>query len=248
MLTYIRTSDGAYASEWTNQTNQRANQTSEWTERTEWIWRIVLLDELNRFVNQVISSKSNNRIQIFLNQTNHHIGYSIKQNDVTKPHWIHTAQKRYYEQPITHKPTASDERTSNYGLTEQHQVNFFRIRWTAMCAWTTTDRIGWNKQITLSDSWQILWLTNKSRNTKKSIRFTNLNLIYKRELSDYANRNQRWESQKQTTSDLEGEQRMNGEWHPIYSKRIKSESRLANQTRIGQNIRDKASTEPSDIG
>lgn len=85
----------------------------------------MLLDELNRFVNQVISSKSNNRIQIFLNQTNHHIGYSIKQNDVTKLHLIHTAQKRYYEQPITHKPTASDERTSNYGLTEQHQVNFF---------------------------------------------------------------------------------------------------------------------------
>ena len=49
-------------------------------------------------------------------------------NDATKLHRIHTEHKRYYEQPITHEPTASDERTNNYGLTEQHQVNFFRIR------------------------------------------------------------------------------------------------------------------------
>ena len=163
-------------------------------------------------------------------------------------HRIHTAQKRYYEQPITHEPTASDERTNNYGLTEQHQVNFFRIRWTTMRAWTTTNRIGWNKQITLSERWQILLLTNESRNTNKCIRFTFLNLIYKRELSDYVNRNQPWESQKQTTSDLECEQIMNGEWHPIYQKRIESKSRLANQPRIWRNICDKASTEPSDIG
>ena len=162
-------------------------------------------------------------------------------NDVTKPHRIHTAQKRYYEQPIVHEPTASDERTNNYGLTEQHQVNFFRIRWITMRAWTTTDRIGWNNQITLSERWKILWLTNESRNTNKGIRFTNLNLIYKRELSDCANRNQQKESQKQTTSDLEGEQVNLAKLHPIYSKRIKSESRLANQTRIGRNICDKAS-------
>lgn len=167
MRTYIRTSDCAYASEWTNQTNQRPNQTSEWTERTEWIWRIVLLDEQNRFANQVISSESNNRIQIIMNQTNHHIGYYAMPNDVTKPHRIHAAHKRYYEQPIAHEPTASDERTNNYGLTEQHQVNFFRIRWTTMCAWTTTDRIGWNKQITLSERWQILWLTDESHNNKQ---------------------------------------------------------------------------------
>lgn len=88
-------------------------------------------------------------------------------NDVTKPHRIHTAQKRYYEQPITHEPTASDERTNNYGFDEQHQVNFFRIRWTTMREWTTTNRIGWNKQITLSERWQILWLTNESRNNKQ---------------------------------------------------------------------------------
>lgn len=225
-----------------NQTNLRVNQTSEWTERTEWIWRIVLLDELNRFMNQVILRESNNRIQIILNQTNHHIGYYATQNDVTKPHRIHTAQKRYYEQPITHEPTASDERTNNYGLDEQHQVNFFRIRWTTMREWTTTNRIGWNKQITLSERWQILWQTKESRNTNKGIRFTFLNLIYKCELSDCANRNRQWESQKQTTSDLEGEQWMNGEWHPIYQKRINSESRLANQTRIWRNICDKAST------
>ena len=37
-------------------------------------------------------------------------------------------KKRYCEQPITQEPTASDERTNNYGLTKQHQVNFFRIR------------------------------------------------------------------------------------------------------------------------
>lgn len=117
-----------------------------------------------------------------------------------------------------------------------------------MCAWTTTDRIGWNKQITLSERWQILWLANESRKTNKGIRFINLNLIYKRDLSDYVNRNQKRASQKQTTSDLEGEQRMNGEWHPIYSKRIKSERGLANQTRIWRNICDKASTEPSGIG
>lgn len=226
MLIHIRTSDCAYASEWTSQTNRRTNQTSEWTERTEWIWRIVLLGELNRFANQVISSESNNRTQIIPNHTNHHIGYYAIKNDVTKPHRICTAHKRYYEQPITHEPTASDERTSNYGLTEQHQVNFFRIRWTTMREWTTTNRIWWNKQITLSERWQILWLTNESRNTNKGIRFTNLNLIYKRELSDYVNRNQPWASQKQTTSDLEGEQIMNGEWHPIDSKRINSESRL----------------------
>ena len=89
------------------------------------------------------------------------------QNDVTKPHRICTAQKRYCEQPITQEPTASDERTNNYGLTEQHQVNFFRIRWTAMREWTTTDHIGWNKQITLSERWQILWLTDESRNNKQ---------------------------------------------------------------------------------
>ena len=87
-------------------------------------------------------------------------------NDVTKPHRIRTAQKRYCEQQITHEPTASDERTNNYGLYEQHQVNFFRIRWTTMREWTTTDRIGWNKQITLSERWQILWLTYESRNNK----------------------------------------------------------------------------------
>lgn len=88
-------------------------------------------------------------------------------NDVTKPHRICTEHKRYYEQPIAHEQTASDERTNNYGLDEQHQVNFFRIRWTTMRAWTTTDRIGWNKQITLSERWQILWMTNKSRNNKQ---------------------------------------------------------------------------------
>ena len=167
MRTHIRTSDCAYASEWTNQTNRWANQTSEWIERTEWIWPIVLLNELNRFVNQVISSESNNRIQIILNQTNHHIGYSAITNDDTKPHRICTSQKRYRKQPITHEPTASDERTNNYGLDEQHQVNFFRIRWTTMRAWTTTDLIGWNKQITLSERWQILWMTNESRNNKQ---------------------------------------------------------------------------------
>lgn len=37
-------------------------QTKRIGERTERILRIVLLDELNRFVNQVISSESNNRI------------------------------------------------------------------------------------------------------------------------------------------------------------------------------------------
>lgn len=99
--------------------------------------------------------------------TTHHIGYSAMPNDVTKQHRIHTAQRRYYEQPIAHEPTASDERTNNCGLVKQHQVNFFRIRWTTMCAWTTTDRIGWNKQITLSERWQILWLTNESHNTKQ---------------------------------------------------------------------------------
>ena len=163
-------------------------------------------------------------------------------------HRIHSAQKRYYEQPIAHEPTASDERTNNYGFDEQQQVNFFRIRWTTVREWTTTDRIGWNKQIMLSERWQILWLTNESRNTNKGIRFTNLNLIYKRELSDYVNRNQQWESQKQTTSDLEGEQIINGEWHRIYQKRINGKSRFANQPRIWRNICDKASTEPSSIG
>lgn len=169
-------------------------------------------------------------------------------NDVTKPHLICTAQKRYYEQPITQEPTASDERTNNYGLVKQHQVNFFRIRWTTMRAWTTTDRIGWNKQITLSERWQILWLTNESRNNNKGIRFTNLNLIYKRELSDYVNWNQQWERQKQTTSDLESEQVNLAQMHPIYSRRICSKQRLPNQPRIGQNICDKASTQPSGIG
>ena len=171
-----------------------------------------------------------------------HIGYSSMPNDVTKPHRIHTAQKRYYEQPIAHEPTASDERTNNYGFDEQHQVNFFRIRWTTMREWTTTDRNGWNKQITLSERWQILLLTNESCNTNKSIRFTFLNLIYKRELSDYVNRNQQWESQKQTTSDLKGEQVNLAKLHPIYPKRINGKSRFANQTRIWRNICDKAST------
>ena len=156
--------------------------------------------------------------------------------------------KRYCEQQIAHKPTASDEWTNNYGLNEQHQVNFFRIRWTAMCAWTTNDRIGWNKQITLSERWQILWLTNESRNTNKGIRFTFLNLIYKRKFSDYINWNQQWVSRKQTTSDLESEQVNLAKLHPIYSKRIKSKRRFANQASIGQNICDKASAEPSDIG
>ena len=129
------------------------------------------------------------QIGVGINKTSitHHIGYARH-------------KKRYCEQQIAHEPTASDERTNNYGLTEQHQVNFFRIRWTTMCAWTTTDRIGWNKQITLSKRWQILWLTNEG------IRFTFLNLIYKREFSDYVNWNQRWESRKPTTSDLESEQ------------------------------------------
>lgn len=163
-------------------------------------------------------------------------------NDVTKPHRICTEHKRYYEQPIAQEPTASDERTNNYGLDEQHQVNFFRIRWTTMRAWTTTDSIGWNKQITLSERCQILWLTNESSNTNKGIRFTFLNLIYKRELSDCINWNQQWESQKQTTSDLKGEQVNLAKLHPIYSRRIKSKSRLANQPSIGQNICDKAST------
>ena len=88
-------------------------------------------------------------------------------NDVTKPHRICTEQKRYCEQQITQEQNASDERTNNYGLVKQHQVNFFRIRWTTMRAWTTTDRIGWNKQITLSERWQILWLTNESRINKQ---------------------------------------------------------------------------------
>lgn len=88
------------------------------------------------------------------------------QNDVTKPHRICTEQKRYYEQPIANEPTASDERTNNYGLTEQHQVNFFRIRWNNVREWTTTNRIWWNKQITLSERWQILLLTDESRNNK----------------------------------------------------------------------------------
>ena len=194
------------------------------------------------FANQVILNESNNRVQIFLNQTSHHNGYSAMPNDVTKPHRIHTAQKRYWEQQITHEPTASDERTNNCGLVKQHQVNFFRIRWTTMRAWTTTNRIGWDKQITLSERWQILWLTNESRNTNKGIRFTFLNLIYKCEFSDYVNWNQQWESQKPTASDLESEQVNLAQMHPIYSKRIKSESRLVNQTSIGRNICDKAST------
>ena len=88
-------------------------------------------------------------------------------NDVTKPHRICTAQKRYCKQQIAHEPTASDERTNNYGLVKQHQVNFFRIRWNTMREWTTTDRIGWSKQISLSERWQILWLTNESRNNKQ---------------------------------------------------------------------------------
>ena len=58
----------------------------------------------------------------------HRIGYSAMQNDVAQPHRICTEQKRYCEQQIAHEPTASDERTNNYGLDEQHQVNFFRIR------------------------------------------------------------------------------------------------------------------------
>lgn len=70
------------------------------------------------------------QIGVGINKTSntHHIGYSAMTNDVTKPHRIHTAQKRYCKQPITHEPTASDERTNNYGLDEQQQVNFFRIR------------------------------------------------------------------------------------------------------------------------
>ena len=70
------------------------------------------------------------QIGVGINKTSntHHIGYPAMPNDVTKPQRICTEHKRYYEQPITHKPTASDERTNNYGLDEQHQVNFFRIR------------------------------------------------------------------------------------------------------------------------
>ena len=88
-------------------------------------------------------------------------------NDVVQPHRIHTEHKRYCEQQITHEPTASDERTNNYRFDEQHQVNFFCIRWTTMREWTTTERIGWNKKITLSERWKILWLTNESRNNKQ---------------------------------------------------------------------------------
>ena len=88
-------------------------------------------------------------------------------DDVVQPHRICTAQKRYCKQPITHEPTASDERTNNYGLTKKHQVNFFRIRWTAMREWTNADRIGWNKKITQSERWQILLLTDESRNNKQ---------------------------------------------------------------------------------
>lgn len=65
-----------------------------------------------------------------MNQTNHHIGYYAMPNDVTKPHRIGTAHKRYYEQPITHEPTASDERTNNCGFDRatssklfSHQMN-----------------------------------------------------------------------------------------------------------------------------
>lgn len=76
-------------------------------------------------------------------------------------------KKRYCEQQITYEPTASDERTNNYGLVKQHQVNFFRIRWTTMREWTATNHIGWNKQIALSERWQILWLTDESRNNKQ---------------------------------------------------------------------------------
>ena len=70
------------------------------------------------------------QIGVGINKTSntHNIGCSAMPNDVTKPHRIHTAQKRYCEQQIAHEPNASDERTNNYGLTEQHQVNFFRIR------------------------------------------------------------------------------------------------------------------------
>lgn len=44
------------------QTKRIGERTKRIGERTERILRIVLLDELNRFVNQVISSESNNRI------------------------------------------------------------------------------------------------------------------------------------------------------------------------------------------
>ena len=91
------------------------------------------------------------------------------------------------------------------------------------------------------------WQMNRAT-TNKGIRFTNLNLIYKRKLSDYVSWNQQWESKKPTTSDLESEQVNLAQLHPICSKRIKSESRLANQTRIWRNICDKASKEPSGIG
>lgn len=57
------------------------------------------------------------QIGVGINKTSntHHIGYTRH-------------KKRYCKQPITHEPTASDERTSNYGFDGQHQVNFFRIR------------------------------------------------------------------------------------------------------------------------
>lgn len=213
-----------------NEPNESASEPNERVNRANW------MNLTNRVIGWTESlCESSYLKRIKQSHTNHY-------EPNKPPHLICTAQRRYYEQPITHEPTASDERTNKYGLVKQHQVNFFRIRWTTMRAWTTTDRIGWNKQNTLSERWQILWLTNESRNTNKGIRFTNLNLIYKRELSDYVSWNQQWESQKQTTSDLESEQANLTQLHPICPKRINSTRRLANQPSIGQNICDKAST------
>lgn len=138
-----------------NEPNESASEPNERVNRANW------MNLTNRVIGWTESlCESNYLKRIKQSHTNH--------TEPNKPpHRICAEHKRYYEQPITHEPTASDERTNKYGLVKQHQVNFFRIRWTAMRAWTTTDRIGWNKQITLSERWQILWLTNESRNNKQ---------------------------------------------------------------------------------
>lgn len=138
-----------------NEPNESVSEPNERVNRANW------MNLTNRVIGWTESLYESSYLKrIKQSNTNH--------TEPNKPlHQICTEHKRYYEQPITHEPTASDERTNKYGLVKQHQVNFFRIRWTTMCAWTTTDRIGWNKQITLSERWQILWLTNESRNNKQ---------------------------------------------------------------------------------
>ena len=78
-----------------------------------------------------------------------------------------------------------------------HQMNHHAcVREQPQTASDRTSKSRWAR-----DGKSYCWQTNHAA-TNTSIRFTNLNLIYKRELSDYVNWNQQWESQKQTTSDL----------------------------------------------